>query len=241
MVDSEGVERLLAATRADFRAPPGARARVRAALEVRGQLAGRAAGRSTALHGAGVAKSSAALLAGLTFVAGYWLGGQQLRPGEPPPLPAVVAREEPALLEPAVVSAAEPGTAGEAASATPVPARPRASRNDAKSRPRTDADAFGDELALLQRAERALRAGTPELALSFLDDLDRRYPKTRFIEERTAARLMARCARAEADARASAELFLRDRRTSVYSDRLRELCGLESAAAPSDGNGSAGH
>jgi hypothetical protein len=93
----------------------------------------------------------------------------------------------------------------------------------------------------LQRAERALRAGTPELALSFLDELDRRYPRTRFIEERSAARLMARCALAEPDARANAELFLHDRRSSVYSDRVRELCGLESEAPPSDGTDSAGH
>jgi hypothetical protein len=249
------VERLLAVTRTDFRAPPAARARVRAALEARGEFARNTAGKATApaLRGAGIAQSlrghpapraTAALLAGLTFVAGYWLGGQRVHPGEPPPLPAaVVARDEGPLLEPAETSRAEPAQLIAPAGAEPaIPAtstRPRARHRDAKAR--LNQEAFGDELTLLQRAKRALRAGTPELALSVLDELDRRYPKTRFVEERTAARLMARCAHGEPDARANAELFLRDRRSSVYSDRVRELCELERAAAPSDGNGSAGH
>ncbi|HEU4583598.1 MAG TPA: hypothetical protein VFS67_35310 [Polyangiaceae bacterium] len=238
MADSERVERLLSVTRAEFRAPPGARARVRAGLQAQGELAEKTAGNSPAarLPGAGMAQSTAAVLAGLTFVAGYWLGVQRVTPGEPPPLPVarVAAAPEPPLAPTATRPALpEPEP-------RPAPARPRATHNDAKPRARINEDAFGDELTLLQRAERALRAGTPELALSFLDELEQRYPKTRFVEERTAARLMARCASGEADARANAELFLRDRRTSVYSDRVRELCGLASEV-PADGNGSAGH
>ncbi|HVZ33809.1 MAG TPA: hypothetical protein VG963_15360, partial [Polyangiaceae bacterium] len=102
-------------------------------------------------------------------------------------------------------------------------------------------NALNSELVLLQRAERAIRSGEPDLALSFLDDLDRRHPDTRLVEERTAARLMARCARHEPGAAEQAELFLRDRHKSVYSDRLSALCQIEPSPDAPDGNPSAGH
>ena len=87
--------------------------------------------------------------------------------------------------------------------------------------------ALNTELILLQRAERAIRSGEPELALSLLHELDQQQPNTRLGEERNAARLMARCARGDTAAHAEAEQFLRERRASVYSDRVRELCGLK--------------
>lgn len=94
---------------------------------------------------------------------------------------------------------------------------------------------------MLQRAERAIRSGEPELALGFLEELDRRFPKTRFVEERTAARLLARCARAETEARAQAQVFVRERSSSVYSDRVRALCKLDLEPAASDGKHTSGH
>jgi hypothetical protein len=94
---------------------------------------------------------------------------------------------------------------------------------------------------LLQRAERAIRSNEPELALSFLDDIDRRYPKTRLVEERTAARLMARCVRAEPEARAQAEQFLTAQPMSVYRDRVHALCKLELSPGARDGTRDRGH
>jgi hypothetical protein len=120
---------------------------------------------------------------------------------------------------------------------SPVATRPesaaaraaRAGSTVIQPRPHTEPSADPDELALLQRTERALRNGDPSLAVSFLDELDERFPNTLLGEERTAARILAECARSEVLARARALRFIGDRADSVYSDRIRRACHLEVA------------
>lgn len=275
MVDSARTERVLALTRAHYHATPAARARVRAGLEARGELTHPASGRSLLARwrAAGIAKSTAALLAGVSFIAGFWLGEQRVSERAPDPsalsstpsatraasslapVPSVetapsVAPEMAASAPPAEPRTALQGSAPEVeAMDTPTSVatrtnvgsqRPHASHHGSRVTPaRAESDGvLNAELALLQRAERAIRSGEADLALSFLDDLDRRYPDTPFVEERTAARLMARCARNEPGAAVQAEVFLRERRTSVYSDRVCALCQIEGAR---DGNPRAGH
>ncbi|MEY2934371.1 MAG: hypothetical protein RL033_5120 [Pseudomonadota bacterium] len=263
MADSGRVDDLLAVTRAHYRAPPAARERVWSGLAASGQhleerseelgaegsadaaVAG-AASRLPGARLAGVSKPTAALLAGLTFVAGFWLGGGPLH--EPPASvsPSSASSPSSALLPSALPSASAPpslsptqtdvgATVGVATvlQAAPPTARSSKRKRSAEAAPpaihRAErANATNTELALLQRADHALRSGSPELALSFLADLERRHPVTLLGEERTAARLMAHCARSDddGDARAEAQRFLQNRRASMYADRLRELCGL---------------
>jgi len=278
MADSARVDRTLAIARTHFRAPSAARERVRGELAARGCFESAPAGKVAAPllptpRAAGVGKPTAALLAGLTFVAGYWLGGQRtsdLAPAAPSgssvnevsalsPAPRVAADDMateteaiagPARLrEPAPAPADAPAGSSVDARGTrhvePIEPQPRRHppRKGSTKVPRAQqrGEGLGDELALLQRAERAIRSGQPELALSFLDDLERRHPETQLGEERAAARLMARCARAEPGAMPEARAFLQARRASVYSDRLRALCGLELDAQDRDGSGAAGH
>lgn len=82
-----------------------------------------------------------------------------------------------------------------------------------------------EELSMLRRAERAIRAGEPLLALGLLRELDERFPNGRLKEERTAARTMARCQRAlDAEARSQAAAFDARYPHSVYGERVRALC-----------------
>lgn len=273
MVDSTRVDRTLAAAREHFRAPLEAREQVRAALAASGQLpAGSALGASLAgraspgARASGMAKSTAALLAGLTFIAGFWLGRVSEPAPREPASPSPSAAQAPSAAVPAAEATEAAGTSPPSAAtqATETPAspgfgalampsraldvpralpkpQPAAARIAKAARATRRRASLGEELTLLQRAEHAIRSGQPELALAFLDDLEQRHPETQLGEERTAARLMARCARAEAGASAEAARFLQSRRASVYSDRVRELCGLEPALGTSDGNGSPGH
>lgn len=251
MADVDRVERTLAAAREHYGAPSEARERLRCALEASGHLAGAAsAGQVHAarpplpVRAAGVSKPAAALLAGLTFLAGLWLGNRMASEGAaalhavPAPAPITSAASASPSSPPAALDGAPPESAKLAMPALDpalqqdtLPA-PRASATKRTpvaqaARPATEQDPPSTELVLLQRADRAIRAGEAELALSFLTELDRRYPETRLGEERKAARLLARCAQGDARAQAEAERFLREQRASVYSDRVRELCQLE--------------
>jgi len=255
VADSTRVDQTLSMARANFRAPPAARERVRRGLESSGHFASGAGSQAEADAAAlaarplravvGVSKPAAALLAGLTFVAGYWLGGQRASVPTPAALQAAAAPPPPVTAAPSAATPEPPAPAGPApeAPAEPGSAAPAAllpsdsSRGAARpQKPDRRKSSLAEELALLQRAEHAIRAAEPELALSFLDDLDRRHPRTRLGEERTAARLMARCARGDADVQAEAERFVRERRASVYSDRVRALCmlGTERSAPDTD-------
>ena len=219
---------------------------------------------------AGVSKSMSAALAGLALVAGYWLGGQRTGEPAPsdaspasltsapsastPATPSELASEAPSAAEqlrvegsapPRVGAAAQVDEATQPAASKPPAAKPhepRASKRSIGTAQPTKRDRSSrDELALLQRAERAIRSGDPDLALAFLDDIERRYPNTRLGEERTAARLMARCARADAGASEEARRFLQSHGASVYTDRVGELCGLALDVGDGDGFGVAGH
>jgi hypothetical protein len=253
MADSEAVEHTLAVARAALVAPTAARARVRSALDARGAFAA-ASTRSASVKSAGVSKLTAMLLVGMSFGAGYWLGvHRSVDPGStatasavadpvqalPPPRSEAMHSTPSPLERIPVVSAADAPTADDstppmpneaAVVAEPAPleataARSRSTRNTgAVSAPYRDRLAL--EIALLQRAERAIRAGEATLALSFVDELDRKYPASSLSEERAAARLMAECLDSKPGARSRAVHFLRDRPTSVYSDRVRRCCEL---------------
>lgn len=207
----------------------------------------------------------AALWVGLGLCAGYWLGASQVSEqagagAVEAPAPVVRAPAESGARRPdeapstggALVEAAPPvvatqptrdrrvhlpaSTPGKAGTAHAELARSEA-RRAATALHAPSSNPLGEEVLLLQRVERAIRAGDAELALSFLAELDRRFPVSPLREERAAARVLADCARASVstdpnawrEPRAVAERFLASRAGSVYSDRIRGLCGLEGA------------
>ena len=98
---------------------------------------------------------------------------------------------------------------------------------DARSQPspaRLDDGSTREELALLQRAERAVRAGNAALGLALIAELEAGYPRSKLLEERRAVELMAHCAAGATDSRARAERFLREQPRSIYAVRIDELC-----------------
>jgi hypothetical protein len=267
MADADAVERTLAAARAAMVAPTAARERLRAGLRASGAYDAATPSAGAAVLRKGVAKSTAGMLLALGLAAGYWLGRQHTSDAvpEPTPLALVGPAQAPGGAAPPVErtqrgtdpaqSLVTPRSIANPASDLSTPAMPAAPEGTGHTRPRTrrlanasaatsaSADRLAEELALLQRAERALRVGETELVLSFVRELERRYPHSTLTEERTAIRIMAECMGGAADSRRQAELFLRDRRASLYTDRVRRVCELSpSVQLPeADGSRSPGH
>jgi hypothetical protein len=146
----------------------------------------------------------------------------------------------PAAPRPPVPSASAAGQAidGGARSASAAPAsgslstsakRSRAPRSLAARAPAQRVAPVGDaadELSLLRRVEKSLRANDPALALALLGDLDERFPRTALGEERLAARVIAHCTVGDGGARLRAESFLRERPGSVYAERVQTACTI---------------
>jgi hypothetical protein len=96
-------------------------------------------------------------------------------------------------------------------------------------------DPLIEEMQLLKRAERAIRANNGLLALAMLRELEQRFPKGQLLEEREAARVMANCELNPPEmARDLGGRFVSRYPKSVYLERVRPLCKLSEAPVQSD-------
>lgn len=186
--------------------------RVLAALRVRlgdaavlGAEASQAAATS-ASSGLLFGKVPAMSLAGLALLGGIWLFAARNHRDESPSRDsaASVVTTSSSVQIVSASSAAPPSTATrvdtDRTEASTAPER-------VESRPAAPAahnrDRLAEEVALLSRAEMALRSGKPAVALDVLNEHERRFGNGLLVEERIAARVQALCAlgrKAEADA-----------------------------------------
>lgn len=185
---------LLAAGRRAYRAQPSDRERIASALRAR------LGPESLPLPAATPAPprvarwqlAGAALGTGLaaTLVMLWALGAQPASNATPRTAAASPSARPPALAhEPLAVEAPRPIAPDVSSSAPPVqPARARPTPSSARP------DALAQEVQLLARATRSMRAGRPMQALAVLDEHQRRFPGGALSEERRAARAQALCA-----------------------------------------------
>jgi hypothetical protein len=274
MTERDPLEQHLMLARTARWAPEAAKARVRANLASGGVLAGARSGGVTKLTTALLVGASFVAGYWLSFQRSAEPRGpavavsQAARAPERSSSGRKATEGVPGGSEGASIPGAEAGR--EASTMDPAPAREATAPRLATPQPRAapspraraapgsarvmraaaaPSDAVSDELQLLSRAERAIRAGEALLALSFLDELDARFPRSAMLEERAAARLLAECALSNPGARRRAELFLNDRAASVYTDRVRRSCGIEPPRATkpwpesgaADGSSGSGH
>jgi hypothetical protein len=179
----------------------------------------------TALVGAG--------LLGMGLLSGYLIRDTREEP-VPPPLPPIASSAAaPALpLPPELILAPSPAPARAAPAVPRVPRAERSLQQRAKALalpPEARSGALetsepSEELALLRRAERAVRGADSALALALIAELEERYPRSSLLEERRAVELLAYCAAGASDAVARAQRFLREHPRSVHAGRITEKC-----------------
>jgi hypothetical protein len=147
------------------------------------------------------------------------------------------ARERPAAeaTEPAVVAPVE--AVPEIEPVDPVPEvepveapavvapEPVSEPTRSKRRARPEASTFGDEFALIRKAQRALAGGRANAALVALAEHERRFPKGSMNEDRLALRALALCSAGRRDeGRRAAKLLERRHPRSLYAERVNEAC-----------------
>jgi hypothetical protein len=188
----------------------------------------------------GSSKLGAALvgagLLGIGLLSGYLIRDRREEPA-PPSLPAVVSVPSSASSPPELLLAPNPLPAWAIEAPAVVPAQAPAPRAERPLRQRAKASAPAavepsEELALLRRAERAVRSDDSALALALIGELEERYPRSSLLEERRAIELLAYCVAGASDARARARRFLREHPSSVYRGRIAEKCAEAGELSP---------
>jgi hypothetical protein len=183
-----------------------------------------------------VALSCALLGAGAGFGAGFLVGQKSSRGEVAVPNAAVNVRETASSAAP-VAALAQPEVNARVDELALVERRLMPAASTVHRQPIANgvglevADPIAEELALLRRAERAIRSKNALLAHGLLRELEQRFPKGKLIEERTAARVMANCQQLEPEAaRRAGEAYLKQANSGVYRERVRQLCGLTEVA-----------
>jgi outer membrane protein assembly factor BamD (BamD/ComL family) len=119
------------------------------------------------------------------------------------------------------VSEPPAGDGNAARDRTAAAGRARAARRP----PAQPESSLAAELAMLQRARRALNAGNGRLALGIVEELDERFPRGVLVEERSATRILSLCQLERvAEAQQAAHEFLARYPASVYVERVRQSC-----------------
>ncbi len=118
---------------------------------------------------------------------------------------------------------------------TPVPKPPEvhAERTAAPSRTTTRSEAaparsdatLAEELAIVRSVRAAIDRDEPDAALAAVAEHERRFANGQLVEERKSLRIEALCRAGKApQARAEAQVFLRDHPGSPHADRVRSTC-----------------
>jgi len=142
-----------------------------------------------------------------------------------PPVPPPSESVEPSPAPPGAPPTVSAGVGASASSEVIPGATGRPAKRASAAPPRVAESSLAEELAMLQRARRALGAGNGLLALGIVHDLDERFPKGVLIEERIATRVFSLCALERvSEARAVGREFLARHSSSVYAERVRRSC-----------------
>jgi hypothetical protein len=246
VIDSENEDRVLARARAALAPSLADQERVRGALD--GAIATMAAAPGDPLNENETAESvgsavsstalgkwlarlaipmAAAVGGGIGYELGHSAGLEQSRATGTPRATAPLT-EPPARLPTAVVPTQAPPPAPTAQSTRALPSRAALPAPSAPPELAPDAG-LDEEVRLLRRVERALREQNPRYALALLGQLDRDVPRGQLVEERKAARVMARCQLgSEGDA---LQKFASEHPGSAYLGRVRETCAAERSEA----------
>ena len=98
-------------------------------------------------------------------------------------------------------------------------------RSEVAPAPTSPDTSLAAELALVRSVRTAIDRDDPDAALAAVAEHERRFPTGQLVEERKSLRVEALCRAGKApQARAEAQVFLRDHPSSPHADRVRSAC-----------------